>query len=103
MSQTFSIVCHETKQKLWVGQGSGVMTNFYTGERKVMERLGEFLRTHEGKPLFLLCNDRSEMLCDYQEFGEAPDENEAAREGSGRTEADGPRPGDARKGKGYGR
>ena len=38
----------------------------------------------------------------FVDMGQA-EESEAAREGSGRTEAAGPRPGDARKGKGYGR
>lgn len=74
MSQTFSIVCHETKQKVWVGQGWGLMTNFYRGDPKTMERLGDFLRTHEGKPLFLLCDDSNDMFCGYQEHGEPPNE-----------------------------
>jgi hypothetical protein len=66
MSQTFSLVCHETKKCVWVGQGHGSMTVFYSGESQTMEDLGQFLREHEGKPLFLLCDDENDMFCEYK-------------------------------------
>lgn len=76
MSQTFSLTCDETKQKIWVGQGWGLMTNFYSGEPETMRRLGEFLRTHEGKPIKLLCDDKTEdMLCEFEEFMESDEDN----------------------------
>lgn len=57
MSQTFSLVCHETRQALWVGQGrEGVMTSLY-GSGEHLERLADFLRQTSGKPLVLLCDD----------------------------------------------
>lgn len=80
MSQTFSIACDETKQKVWVGQGWGSMTNFYSGEPETMKRLGEFLRTHEGKELKLLCDDTHGMLCEFEEFMEPDEDNSQDRE-----------------------
>lgn len=73
MSQTFSLVCEETKQKVWVGQGWGKMTTFYSGELEIMARLGEFLRDHEGKSLRLLCDDTHDILTGYIEYGEEQD------------------------------
>ena len=70
MSRTFSLVCHETKQKVWVGQGCGLMDSFYSGEPETMKQLGDFLKTHEAKPLFLLCNDHHDEIIDYAQYGE---------------------------------
>ena len=75
MSQTFSITCSETNEKVWVGQGWGKMTSFYSGEPETMKRLGNFLREHEGKPLVLLCDDTHGMLCEYHEYGEDDEAN----------------------------
>lgn len=73
MSKTFSLVCHETKQMIWVGQGSDTMTNFYGGQPGVMKRLGRFLEATRGKALTLICNDTEGVwLEDYEEF-EDPD------------------------------
>jgi len=82
MSQTFSITCPETKTKVWIGQGFGQMTTFYSREPETMARLGDFLRKHEGKALVLLCDDTHEMLCDYREHGK-PDEATTGISGSG--------------------
>ena len=72
MSQTFSLVCEETKQKVWVGQGWGEMTVFYSGDPRTMEQLGKFLRDHEGMALRLLCEDtHDDMLLEYTEYGES--------------------------------
>ena len=70
MSETFSIVCHETKKRVWIGQGWGEMTSFYTGEPETMERLRRFLNAHAGKPLTFVCNDRNDNIYDYDEFDE---------------------------------
>lgn len=70
MSQTFSIVCHETRQMLWIGQGrEGVMTSFYSGDPIVMERLGRFLEATRGRPLVVVCNDTEGFDLEYEEFG----------------------------------
>jgi hypothetical protein len=69
MSETFSLVCRETKQMIWVGQGARAMTNFYSGQPEVMRRLGRFLEATRGKELVLLCNDtEGAELIDYEEF-----------------------------------
>lgn len=74
MSQTFSLVCRETKQVIWVGQGhEGKMTNFYTGNPRVMDRLGDFLRATAGKNIVLVCNDLDSDHYDYEDFDDGMD------------------------------
>ena len=69
MSQTFSIVCDETKQKLWIGQGHGhKMTCLYSGEKETMENIRKFLDSTMGKPLRMVVDAD---LDDYAEFGES--------------------------------
>lgn len=72
MSRTFALVCHETKLCVWIGQGNGPMTNFYTGDQNVMERLRRFLNEHKGKPLEFICHDDGDDWSEYAEF-EDPD------------------------------
>ena len=75
MSQTFSFVCKEAKLKIWVGQGWGSMTNFYSGMPEVMLRLVRFLAMTLGKPVMLLCNDtQGEQFEDCEEFEDTDDE-----------------------------
>lgn len=69
MSQTFSVVCDETKQKLWIGQGRGhKMTCLYSGEKETMENLRKFLDSTMGKPLRMAVDAD---LDEYEEFGES--------------------------------
>lgn len=71
MSLTFSLVCHETKQKIWVGQGrdQARMSNFYAAQPEVIARLGRFLEATRGKPLVLLCDDEEgQQFSEYEEF-----------------------------------
>ena len=70
MSQTFSLVCHETKKRIWIGQGWGTMTSFYSGEPKTMKRLKRFLNAHRGKGLVFLCTDDDDSVVNYHEYGE---------------------------------
>ena len=67
MSQTHSIVCHETKEKLWIGQGNGGMSCFYTGESETMEALRWFLDKNREYALNMVCNnnDNDEACVDY--------------------------------------
>jgi hypothetical protein len=67
MSDTYSIVCHETKQALWIGQGRGSMSCFYSGEPETMQRLGLFLKATMGKALVVM-NDHETHNLDYAEF-----------------------------------
>lgn len=70
MSQTFSLVCKETKRSIWIGQGHGVMSVFYSGMPETMERLKRFLNAHAGKQLEFVCNDRTGFITDdgWEEF-----------------------------------
>ncbi len=72
MSQTFSLVCMDTKQWIWIGQGWGSMTSFYTGEPETMARLQRFLNAHRDKELRFLCDDTTPWMFDdgWQEFEE---------------------------------
>ena len=74
MSETFYLVCHETKQRMWIGQGWGQMTSFYTGEPETMQRLHDFLNAHIGKPLEFVCLDRDDRIYKYDHFGEDEDD-----------------------------
>lgn len=68
MSNTFSLVCDETEQKIWIGQGWKGMTTFYSGMPEVMQRLGRFLEVTRGKILLIRCDDTDETHGDYEEF-----------------------------------
>jgi hypothetical protein len=67
MSQTFSLICPTTKQKIWVGQGQESMMVFYADDAPVLARLGRFLARHADHPLLLVCDDRTDLE-GYQEF-----------------------------------
>jgi len=68
MSQTHSIVCHATKQKLWIGQGTGIMSNFYSGEPKTMEALKWFLGENRKHALNIICDDSDGDCTEYVDW-----------------------------------
>lgn len=73
MSRTFELVCHETRQRLWIGQGREEMTNLYVYPA-ARERLRSFLAATKGKPLVLLCSDTDYGdWIDYDDFGAGDD------------------------------
>jgi len=58
MSQTFSLVCHETKQAIRIGHGhDNQMTVFYSGDSNCVQKLKEFLIQTHGKAIVLLRDD----------------------------------------------
>jgi hypothetical protein len=65
MSQTHSIVCHETKEMLWIGQGTGGMSCFYSGEPHTMEALRWFLAKNREHALNMVCCDTDEDCVYY--------------------------------------
>jgi hypothetical protein len=68
MSQTFSIVCHETKRRVWVGQGWGKMQALYSDDKEAMANLRAFLNDHIGRPLEFVCDDRqSDDVASYEQ------------------------------------
>jgi hypothetical protein len=76
MSETFRLACPETKQTIWIGQGSydpqvGMKT-LYAGDPEVIARLIRFLNATRGRPLFFLSLNDEERLdsADWQEFEE---------------------------------
>jgi hypothetical protein len=75
MSLTFCVICPETKQKIWVGQGhhhdtEPVMEAFYSCDPDVMEKLHRFLKATQGKDLKLICEEHmdEEYHSEYKEF-----------------------------------
>lgn len=76
MSQTFYLVCHESQQALWVGQGRGQMTHFYWGAEDA-QRLGRFLKATAGKSLVLMCSDTEGQAFEEYERFEEPSEGAA--------------------------
>lgn len=73
MSRTFELVCHETRQRLWIGQGREEMTKLYTSP-PAAERLRSFLAATKGKPFVLMCSDTDYGdWIDYDDFGTGDD------------------------------
>lgn len=80
MSQTFSLVCHATKQKCWAGQSSlrapnGVVVYSAPDEARAIAR---FLQATVGHSVILLEDEKAPEACDdYEEFNDpslsAPD------------------------------
>ena len=70
MSQTFYLVCHETKKRIWIGQGWGEMTTLYTGEKVTMESLRQFLNDHMYKNIQFVCSDSSDDIHEYERYKE---------------------------------
>jgi hypothetical protein len=70
MSQAFSIVCRETRQRVRIGQGWGSMTTLHFGAPRTMQRLTDFLNATRGKPLEFVCNDLEDDVLAFEEFGE---------------------------------
>lgn len=69
MSRTFYIACPETKQYLWIGQGSkDNMSTFYSGEPEIMDCLAKFLNTHLGKSLVVV--DGEDTIFDQLDYEE---------------------------------
>lgn len=67
MSVTFSIGCHDHRQKLWIGQTSCGNPSFYSGDEIVMKDLKEFFFKHTGCRLGFN-SDFSEWLDECEEF-----------------------------------
>lgn len=90
MSQTYSLVCHEIKGKVWIGAGGAEMSLFYgfisesISQRidcsefpKAMEGLKDFLNASRGHPIFLLNDetDRAEDL-EYKQYSKMGDDDD---------------------------
>lgn len=55
MSSTWYIACPETKQRVWIGQGTyTTMSTFYSDESEIMDCLAGFLSLHAGKSLVVV-------------------------------------------------
>ena len=67
MSQTFSLICRETKRRVWIGQGWGKMESLYSGDAAAMARLKLFLNEHIGKPLEFVCDDRNDEVFEFDD------------------------------------
>ena len=78
MSQTYSLVCHEIKGKIWVGQGYEKMTVFYSGEPETMSGLQAFLNASRGHPIFFVCDDTlpddMDKVLDYKDYPQITEE-----------------------------
>jgi hypothetical protein len=61
MSSSYRIICKETKQAVWIGQGFGGMKIFYSGEPETMEKLHRFLDETKGKELIVVNTDCTEI------------------------------------------
>ncbi len=60
MSTNYMLVCPETKEGVWIGQGNGGMKILYSGDAETMEYLRRFLVDTRGKELHLICEHDEE-------------------------------------------
>lgn len=60
MSQTYNLVCPETKKAIWCGQ-----RDYLHGGEENLKLLACWLHDHEGKAVFFV-NDESELLDDIE-------------------------------------
>ena len=80
MSQTFSLVCHETKKRVWIGQGWGGMAVLYSGEQETMDALKKFLNDHLMDRLQFVCDDENDFVFNYDEYGQSKTGDNNAKE-----------------------
>lgn len=73
MSASYALGCPEVKQYIWVGQGNGGMTTFYTGETDTMLGLTIFLNKYRKHTFRLIYMDDWEEGVDWQDFMELPE------------------------------
>jgi len=50
MSRTYEIICHDCKQRIWIGQGSGDKAYIYRTEKET-KNLSDFLFGHQNHRL----------------------------------------------------
>jgi hypothetical protein len=72
MSSSFSLVCRETKQKIWIGQGFGKAESLYSGEPQTMANLRLFLNEHANKPIEFVNTDFDDQSQSYEEWAGRP-------------------------------
>ena len=61
MSRTYSLLCNDCKESIWIAQGWKSMPEtltLYSGEKETMESLRDFLFTHEGHSLTFIDDER---------------------------------------------
>ncbi len=69
MSDTWHLVCDETKKRIWIGQGWGGMTTLYSDEDETMEMLKRFLNEHQTPKTIRFVNSSAESeIYDYREY-----------------------------------
>jgi hypothetical protein len=68
MFHTFSLVCHETRTRIWLGQGWDTMTCFFGGDEQIQQDLRRFLVDHMEKPLRLVCDDPDAEMLKYARY-----------------------------------
>jgi hypothetical protein len=66
MSKTYSIVCTQCKESLWIGQSSLGQGYLYTNKEDAEKHWG-FLKNHEGHPLVFV-NEESGILDECEEI-----------------------------------
>ncbi len=69
MSDTFNLVSHASRKRVWIGQGSLSMTNFYAGDSDVMSELKRFLNDTRGEALYFVSDTHDDDgHFDYEDY-----------------------------------
>ena len=67
MSTSYKLVCDETHEGVWIGQGNGGLKVIYSGEEDTMIRLRRFLNETQGKSLRLI-DEFDDHFSEYKEY-----------------------------------
>jgi len=73
MSQTYSLICRETKQAVWLGQGSFDELKSLYNDKKTHDALKLFLIETFGKQLEFVCDDANDEVFQYENLDKNDD------------------------------
>lgn len=73
MSFSYHLVCDETKESIWIGQGWDKMESLYYGEEEVMENLLKFLNKNRSPKTLRFIKDDEEYDYSYKKYGDKSD------------------------------
>lgn len=76
MSYSFSLVCQETKESIWIGQGRNEdrMAVIYTGHPEIIRELIRFLNNNINKNIRFMNSDRMAEDIDTECYVEKQEE-----------------------------
>lgn len=68
MSQTFSLICKKTRQRVWLGQGHDHKLESLYNNYDTYCNLKQFLINTQGRDLQFVCDDDHDEVFTYEEI-----------------------------------